>query len=119
MKILPGQSYVNWHEVKSYEDILFHSSQDGIARIAINRPEKRNAFRPKTIDELLDAFNFVRLEERMGVVLLTGAGPDKNGKSQRYQEPAFDKWGKTDGDGNPGGAETYGAVFVLRFERFK
>ena len=79
MKILPGKSDVNWHEVKSYEDILFHLSQDGIARIAINRPEKRNAFRPKTIDELLDAFNFVRLEERMGVVLLTGAGPDKNG----------------------------------------
>ena len=48
MKILPGETNSTWTEWKSYEDILFHNSGDGIARIAINRPEKRNAFRPKT-----------------------------------------------------------------------
>ena len=79
MNILPGATSANWTEWKSYEDILFHNSGDGIARIAINRPEKRNAFRPKTICELLDAFNIVRNEESIGVVLLTGAGPDKKG----------------------------------------
>ena len=79
MKVLPGDTIVNWTECKSYKDILFHKSEDGIARIAINRPEKRNAFRPKTICELLDAFNIVRNDLSIGVVLLTGAGPDKKG----------------------------------------
>ena len=70
MNVLPGKTNVNWKEWKSYEDILFHKSGDGIARIAINRPEKRNAFRPKTVCELLDAFNIVRNDESIGVVLL-------------------------------------------------
>ncbi len=47
-------------------------SSDGIARVAINRPEKRNAFRPKTIDELIDAFIKVKYDEKIGVVLFTG-----------------------------------------------
>ena len=72
MKVLPGDTTVNWTECKSYKDILFHKSEDGIARIAINRPEKRNAFRPKTICELLDAFNLVRNDQSIGVVLFTG-----------------------------------------------
>ena len=79
MKILPGVTTVNWTECKSYEDILFHVSEDGIARIAINRPEKRNAFRPKTVYELIDAFNLVKNDESIGVVLFTGAGPDEKG----------------------------------------
>ena len=79
MKVLPGKENVNWLSWKTYEDILFHKCDEGIARIAINRPEKRNAFRPKTIDELLDAFNEVKYDETIGVVLLTGAGPDKEG----------------------------------------
>jgi len=40
MKVLPGKTTLNWSECKSYEDILFHKSDEGIARIAINRPEK-------------------------------------------------------------------------------
>ena len=50
MKVLHGKTTLNWSECKSYEDILFHKSDEGIARIAINRPEKRNAFRPQTVD---------------------------------------------------------------------
>ncbi len=79
MKILPGQSDAIWKQWESYEDILFHRTDDGIARIAINRPEIRNAFRPKTIEELLDAFYKVKFSEEIGVVLFTGAGPDKKG----------------------------------------
>ena len=79
MVYFSNNSNINWQEEKSYDDILFHKSENGIARIAINRPEKRNAFRPKTIDELLDAFNNVKYDEKIGVVLFTGQGPDKKG----------------------------------------
>ncbi len=79
MKILPGKSYVNWQEWKAYNDILLHRCDEGIARIAINRPEKRNAFTPNTVEELCDAFNLVKYDKNIGVVLFTGAGPDKKG----------------------------------------
>ncbi len=69
----------NWQLVKTYEDILYHKI-DGIARITINRPHKRNAFRPKTIFELYDAFSHAREDQTIGVVLLTGAGPHTDGK---------------------------------------
>ncbi len=71
---------VEWREVKRYEDILYHKSGDGIARVTINRPEKRNAFRPKTVHEMIDAFLDAREDPRVGVVLLTGAGPHSDGK---------------------------------------
>jgi len=79
MKVLPGKTTLNWSECKSFEDILFHKSDEGIARIAINRPEKRNAFRPQTVDELINAFNIVRNDETIGGGRFTGAGPDKKG----------------------------------------
>ncbi len=69
----------DWTSVKSYEDILYHKA-DGIAKITINRPHKRNAFRPKTIVELYDAFANAREDSRIGVILLTGAGPHTDGK---------------------------------------
>ncbi len=70
----------NWQTVKEYEDITFHKA-DGVARIAFNRPEVRNAFRPRTIDEMIDAFNEAWVDEEIGVVLLTGNGPSpKDGK---------------------------------------
>ena len=79
MNILPGKSKEEWKEWSSYEDILLHKTDDGIARIAINRPNLRNAFRPETVMELIDAFNKVKFDEGIGVVLFTGAGPDKKG----------------------------------------
>lgn len=69
----------NWKSVKTYEDILYHKT-DGIAKITINRPHKRNAFRPKTVFELYDAFCDAREDAQLGVVLLTGAGPHTDGK---------------------------------------
>ena len=79
MDYLSINSKVEWVKQGDYEDILFYKSKDGIAKIAINRPEKRNAFRPKTIDELIDAFIKVKYDEKLGVVLFTGEGPDKKG----------------------------------------
>ncbi len=69
-----------WQVVKEYEDILYHKRADGIAKITINRPHKRNAFRPETVMELYEAFSNVREDPRIGCVLFTGAGPHSDGK---------------------------------------
>ena len=70
---------LTWQPQGAYRDILFDLSNVGIARITINRPEKRNAFRPQTVTELYDAFSRVRDNPRIGVVLFTGAGPAPDG----------------------------------------
>ena len=67
---------INWNTIKDYEDITFKES-NGVARIAFNRPEVRNAFRPKTVDELLDALIICHESQEIGVVLLTGEGPSE------------------------------------------
>jgi naphthoate synthase len=64
---------VNWQPARRYEDILFETAE-GIAKITINRPEVRNAFRPKTLFELADAFEAARDDPSIGVIILTGAG---------------------------------------------
>ncbi|MGW8122091.1 1,4-dihydroxy-2-naphthoyl-CoA synthase [Roseivirga echinicomitans] len=65
----------HWTTVKEYQDITYRKSGDGVARIAFNRPEVRNAFRPKTVSELFDAFLDAREDTSIGVVLLSGEGP--------------------------------------------
>lgn len=70
---------IEWTSVSGYTDILYHTCE-GIAKITINRPHKRNAFRPETINELLDAFNRAQEDPEIGVILLTGAGPHTDGK---------------------------------------
>ncbi len=70
---------ITWHTVKTYEDIFYHKV-DGIAKITINRPHKRNAFRPQTVFEMYDAFVDAREDPNIGVILLTGAGPHTDGK---------------------------------------
>jgi len=69
----------HWTSAGTYSDIRFETSGDGIARISINRPQKRNAFRPLTVQELCDAFNRVRDDPSIGVVLFTGEGPAADG----------------------------------------
>lgn len=66
----------NWKTVKEYEDITF-KKLNGVARIAFNRPEVRNAFRPKTVDELLEALIICHESQEIGVVLISGEGPSK------------------------------------------
>lgn len=68
-----------WKVAKTYTDILYHKAE-GIAKITINRPEKRNAFRPETVMEMHDALIDAREDLSVGVVLLTGAGPHTDGK---------------------------------------
>lgn len=70
---------VCWQPTGRYQDIRFELSDEGIARITIDRPHKRNAFRPRTVQELCDAFSRVRDNPRIGVVLFTGAGPAADG----------------------------------------
>jgi naphthoate synthase len=68
-----------WREVQGFEeltDITYHRHVDlGIVRVAFNRPEVRNAFRPKTVDELVRALTHAAEDSKVGVVLLTGNGP--------------------------------------------
>ena len=64
---------IAWTAAKTYEDITYGKAE-GIARIAINRPDVHNAFRPKTITELIDAFVDAREDPDIGVVILTGEG---------------------------------------------
>jgi naphthoate synthase len=74
----------NWQTVKTYSDITYQKAYApngaAMARIAFNRPEVRNAFRPKTIDEMIDAFRHVWMDAEVGVILLTGNGPAADGK---------------------------------------
>lgn len=65
-----------WNSVKSFEDIRFEKTKDGVAKITINRPHVRNAFRPETILEMQEAFEICRNDSEIGVVILTGEGPE-------------------------------------------
>ena len=64
-----------WEQRGEYKDIVYEVAE-GIARITINRPERRNAFRPQTLFELSDAFEEARDDISVGAIILTGAGPD-------------------------------------------
>ena len=65
---------INWKTIKEYKDITFKKA-NGVARIAFNRPDVRNAFRPKTVDELLEALIICHESQDIGVVLISGEGP--------------------------------------------
>jgi len=89
---------VDWELVHAYDDVLFHR-HGAIAKITINRPEVRNAFRPKTLFELQDAFRRVHEDPTIGVAILTGMG-DKafcSGGDQRVRGDA----GYLDDEGVP------------------
>jgi naphthoate synthase len=66
---------VSWSPGGEYEDIRYELSGDGIAKITIDRPEVRNAFRPQTIVEISDALERAREDTTVGVIVLTGEGP--------------------------------------------
>src|SRR4051812_23888093 len=65
-----------WNTLEKFKDIKLECTEDGIAKITINRPEVRNAFRPQTVKELLKAFEICRDDSHVGVIILTGEGPD-------------------------------------------
>jgi naphthoate synthase len=64
---------IDWQKDGTYTDVLYETAE-GIAKITINRPEVRNAFRPLTITELQDAFRRAHQDDSIGVIILTGAG---------------------------------------------
>ena len=78
-QVLPGDPAAAWTAWGTYTDILLDRCSEGIARVAINRPAKRNAFRPQTVVELCDAFSRIRDDRSIGVVLFTGVGPAADG----------------------------------------
>ncbi len=83
-------SAIRWQAAGDYTDIRYELATGdaaGIAKITINRPEVRNAFRPETVVELSDAFERAREDSRVGVIILTGEGPDAfcSGGDQRVR----------------------------------
>jgi len=94
----PEMSLPDWKTVRAYQDIRFEKAE-GIARITISRPEVRNAFRPETVRELIDAFGRARDDHEVGVVLFTGEGDEAfcSGGDQRVRGEA----GYVGGDGVP------------------
>ncbi len=70
----PIKPALDWNVAATYEEILYHKAE-GIAKITINRPEKRNAFTPLTVKEMRDALNDARDDHEIGVIILTGEGP--------------------------------------------
>ena len=88
-----------WIRLPGYEDVKYEKSPEGIARVTINRPEVRNAFRPQTVTEMIRAFDDARDDAEIGVVILTGEGPDAfcSGGDQRVRGAG----GYVGGDGVP------------------
>jgi len=78
MSELYWESEAEWEEVATYQDITYHK-WEGIARIAFDRPEVRNAFRPDTLFELQEAFEDAHQDPSIGVILFTGNGPAEDG----------------------------------------
>lgn len=87
---------IDWIARGNYQDILYHKSE-GIAKITINRPEVRNAFRPLTVKEMSHALNDAREDSSIGVIILTGQGKEAfcSGGDQRIRHEA----GYSDEDG--------------------
>src|SRR3990172_11183272 len=77
---------VEWISSRTYTDVVYETAE-GIAKITINRPEVRNAFRPRTLFELMDAFAAAREDPAVGVVIFTGAGTEAfcSGGDQRVR----------------------------------
>jgi naphthoate synthase len=70
----PAQ-HLLWNEPKKYSDIKYHT-RDGVAKITINRPHVRNAFRPQTVDQMIEALHVARHDPTIGVIILTGEGKE-------------------------------------------
>jgi len=83
----PTAPLPSWKAVREYRDIRLERCDEGIAKITICRPEVRNAFRPETVTELIDAFGAAKNDLGVGVVLFTGEGPEAfcSGGDQRVR----------------------------------
>src|SRR5579863_3652538 len=107
MQILKEDIAVSWQECATYTDIKYQK-WNGIAKITINRPKVRNAFRPLTVSEMMDALNRARNDQKIGVIILTGEGNDAfcSGGDQRVR-----------GDAGYADAEGVHRLYVLDFQK--
>jgi naphthoate synthase len=110
-------SQINWTTLKDYEDITFKYA-DGVARIAFNRPEVRNAFRPKTVSELLEALIICHESQEIGVVLLTGEGPSPKDGGWAFCSGGDQRIRSTSGYKGEDGVDRFNILDVQRQIRF-
>ena len=106
-------SAIAWQPGKQYREIVYETA-DGIAKITINRPERRNAFTPLTVNELYDAFTEARDDAGIGVIILTGAN-----HGGRHEDEAFCSGGdqKIRGNGGYVGEDSIPRLNVLDLQR--
>jgi naphthoate synthase len=99
MQVHSQPAVPQWRAAAGYRDIVYEKADEGIAKIVINRPEVRNAFRPETVREMQAAFADARDDPGIGVVILTGQGKDAfcSGGDQRVRGEG----GYVDGEGVP------------------
>ena len=109
-----------WREVSGFEsltDITYHKHvSEGIARVAFNRPEVRNAFRPKTVDELLKALTHAAEDSTVGAVLLTGNGPSAKDGGWAFSSGGDQRVRGKDGY-QYGDGESTGRLHILEVQR--
>ena len=106
-------SDIVWQPGKQYREIVYETC-DGIAKITINRPERRNAFTPLTVNEMYDAFTVARDDASIGVIILTGAN-----HGGRHEDEAFCSGGdqKIRGNGGYVGEDNIPRLNVLDLQR--
>ncbi|MBN9294379.1 MAG: 1,4-dihydroxy-2-naphthoyl-CoA synthase [Flavobacteriia bacterium] len=110
-------SNIIWKTIKEYQDITFKQS-DGVARIAFNRPEVRNAFRPKTVSELLDALIIAHESQEIGVVLISGEGPSPKDGGWAFCSGGDQRVRSTTGYKGEDGVNRFNILDVQRQIRF-
>lgn len=113
-----------WNEVTDlkFEDITFHKAKEvGAVRIAFNRPDLRNAFRPQTVDELLQALEWSHRQNDVGVILLTGNGPSSKDGGWAFcsggDQNVRGKQGYEYKDTKPGMPQAHGRLHILEVQR--
>lgn len=124
-ELFDAAEWVDVPLARGFTDVTYHLSPDGrIARVAFNRPEVRNAFRPRTVDELYAALDDARVNPNVGVVLLTGNGPSpkdggwafSSGGDQRIR--GRDGYRYADGDDSAGiDPARAGRLHILEVQR--
>ncbi len=110
-----------WREVPGFEgltDVTYHHDLEGrVARVAFNRPEVRNAFRPQTVDELYRALDDARQNSRIGVVLLTGNGPSAKDGGWAFSSGGDQRIRGKDGYQYADGSTSTGRLHILEVQR--
>lgn len=106
-------SDIAWERVSSYEEIMYETTE-GIAKISINRPHRRNAFTPLTVNELYDAFTRARDDASIGVIILTGVNHDGSPEDQAFCSGGDQK---IRGDGGYVGSDNIPRLNVLDLQR--